>query len=149
LSRALKRIARLTGQGEQYGALPFRRSAEGVEVLLITSRESRRWTAPKGWPMKRRLPQEAAAIEALEEAGVSGVVEDTVIGVYSYAKRLRDGTTIRCRVQVFLLEVTDEHDTWPEAEQRERAWFSPQEAAARVSEPGLQAILSSLDARFS
>ena len=37
----------------QLAALPWRRTSGGdVEVLLITSRETRRWIIPKGWPMK-------------------------------------------------------------------------------------------------
>ncbi|HKT53105.1 MAG TPA: hypothetical protein VJP88_01535, partial [Caulobacteraceae bacterium] len=34
----------------QAAALPWRLTAEGkVEVLLVTSRETRRWVTPKGW----------------------------------------------------------------------------------------------------
>jgi hypothetical protein len=32
----------------QYGALPYRISTHGVEVMLITSRETKRWVIPKG-----------------------------------------------------------------------------------------------------
>ena len=45
----------------QYGALPYKVSAEdGVRVMLVTSRETKRWIIPKGWPMKDRKPYMAA-----------------------------------------------------------------------------------------
>eukprot|EP01041_Mallomonas_annulata_P039872 gene39872-biopygen31591 len=58
----------------QYAALPWRRRADGgVDVLLITSRDTRRWVIPKGWPIKMLKPGPSAAQEAFEEAGVLGV----------------------------------------------------------------------------
>ena len=57
----------------QVGALPFRLGRDGKpKILLVTSRESRRWVIPKGWPMKGRKPFQAAAREAYEEAGLRG-----------------------------------------------------------------------------
>ena len=43
--------------GTQYAALPFR-VAEGnaPQVMLITSRETRRWVIPKGWTIKGLKP---------------------------------------------------------------------------------------------
>jgi hypothetical protein len=39
---------------EQFGALCVRQGAVGgVKVLLITTRETRRWTIPKGWPISQ------------------------------------------------------------------------------------------------
>ena len=54
----------------QYGALPYRASkVRGVEVLLVTSRETKRWIIPKGWPIPGLSPSKSAAREAYEEAG--------------------------------------------------------------------------------
>ena len=61
--------------GIQYAALPYRIVRRRVEILLITSRDTRRWVIPKGWPMKGLKPQDAAAVEAAEEAGLIGEVE--------------------------------------------------------------------------
>src|ERR1700761_2252507 len=77
--------------GQQYAALPWRhRHGEELEILLATSRETRRWVIPKGWPMKNRKPHAAAAQEAFEEAGVSGRVMKRSIGRYNYVKRLKN-----------------------------------------------------------
>ena len=57
----------------QFAALPIRLDdSGGTEVMLITSRETRRWVIPKGWPMKGRTPGQAAMVEAFEEAGLEG-----------------------------------------------------------------------------
>src|SRR3954470_23354950 len=76
----------------QYAALPYRRRADGaMEILLVTSRETKRWVIPKGWPIKGRRPHVAAAREALEEAGLVGRVDKEPIGTYRYNKRLKNG----------------------------------------------------------
>jgi 8-oxo-dGTP pyrophosphatase MutT (NUDIX family) len=124
----------------QYGALPFRRGPS-LEVMLITSRESRRWVIPKGWPMKGKKPHAAAAREALEEAGVSGKIGKAPLGAYPYIKRLGNGAPLKVRVRVFPLEVMRERAAWPEMSQRERCWFSLEEAAEAVQEPELNAMI--------
>ena len=134
----------------QVAALPVKGKPGRYRVLLVTSRETRRWIIPKGWPMKGRKDHEAAAREALEEAGVTGRVRKHPVGAYTYEKRLSDGAE-NVSVMVYLLEVGKETRNWPEKDQRQREWVSASEAAERVNEPGLSAIirrleLSSLDA---
>lgn len=76
----------------QIAALPLTVGDDGnVRVLLLTSRETKRWVIPKGWPMKGRKPYEAAAQEALEEAGVIGHTKKNPIGSYVYFKRRDSG----------------------------------------------------------
>lgn len=131
----------------QYAALPWRRRADGsVEALLITSRESRRWVIPKGWPMRDVEPAPCAAQEAYEEAGVRGQTGRKKLGVYHYDKRLRSGRLQHVRVQVYSLEVAEEHADWPEASQREKKWTSPKEAAELVDEPELKTLLAKFKA---
>jgi hypothetical protein len=41
----------------QYGALPYRLTARSrPQFMLVTSRETRRWIIPKGWPKKGKSP---------------------------------------------------------------------------------------------
>lgn len=127
----------------QYGALPWRRTAEGqLQVLLITSRETRRWVIPKGNPIKNLKPGPSAAQEAFEEAGVRGAVRGKALGLYHYEKRLRSGRTQHVRVFVHALEVQEELEAWPEKAQRDREWVTPDEAAERVEERELKKLLS-------
>jgi len=58
----------------QYGALPWRHGPHGLEIMLITSRETKRWVIPKGWPMVGKKPHRVAEIEAFQEAGVKGII---------------------------------------------------------------------------
>src|SRR5437868_11388014 len=101
----------------QVAALPFRHQDGRAEVLLVTSRETRRWVIPKGWPMKGRKPHASAAREALEEAGLIGKVGKTPIGTYRYDKRLKGGEATPCAVEVFPLEVKSQRKHWPEQKQ--------------------------------
>jgi len=126
----------------QVGVLPIRRGRDGaVKVLLVTSRESRRWVIPKGWPMKGRKPFEAAAQEAYEEAGLRGSVGKRPLGYYLYEKRLKNLEAVTCQVKVFPLRVRKQLKHFPEEHQRELRWFTPAEAAEAVTEPGLAAII--------
>ncbi|MGI9168812.1 MAG: NUDIX hydrolase [Caulobacteraceae bacterium] len=117
----------------QFAALPYR-VAEGVEILVITSRETGRWVIPKGWPMKGRTPSEAAALEAIEEAGVTGEIAAKPLGSYPYVKYLKSGAGRPCKVKVFALRVTGQAEDWPEKGQRELRWLAWSEAAAAVQE---------------
>ncbi|HYE26971.1 MAG TPA: ATP-binding protein [Allosphingosinicella sp.] len=129
----------------QYGVIPVRPAADGgVEVLLITSRETRRWVVPRGNPVPGKRPVESAAQEAFEEAGVTGDVDPEPIGRYFYRKRRRNGALLPAEVQLFRMRVGEERDDWPEKGQRERRWFAPQEAAAAVAEGELAEMIRGL-----
>lgn len=128
----------------QVAALPLAIGDDGVKrVLLLTSRETKRWVIPKGWPMKGRKPCDAAAQEALEEAGVMGHAKKKPIGTYTYFKR-REAHFDLCRVDVYLLLVEKQRKTWREKHQRQAQWFTLDEAAELVQEPGLVALLRNL-----
>ncbi len=128
----------------QVAAIPIRRRATGaIEVLLVTSRETRRWVVPKGWPWRKVADSAAAAGEAWEEAGVRGHTRRKKIGSFGYLK-LSAGKTSKLRVHVYLLDVAETARTWPEAKERSRRWFSPIRAAELVAEPELKALLHDL-----
>ncbi|MDQ0353375.1 8-oxo-dGTP pyrophosphatase MutT (NUDIX family) [Rhodoplanes tepidamans] len=131
----------------QYAAVPYRRTEGGVtEVMLMTSRETRRWVIPKGWPIRGAKPHASAAREALEEAGLIGRAGPEAIGSYRYDKRLKSGVATRCKVDVFPLAVTGQRKRWREKGQRKLRWFTLAEAAKAVQEPGLRKLLRQLDA---
>jgi 8-oxo-dGTP pyrophosphatase MutT (NUDIX family) len=127
--------------GIQYAALPFRIEARQVQILLITSRGTQRWVIPKGWPMRGLKPQDAAATEAAEEAGIVGEVEDTPLGSYHYAKQLKAERSTDVQVIVFPFQVRFQADGWKEQGQRRLAWFRYQQAATLVAEPALRRLI--------
>jgi 8-oxo-dGTP pyrophosphatase MutT (NUDIX family) len=128
----------------QYAALPFRRAGRGIEVMLITSRDTGRWVIPKGWPAPSLAPGPSAAQEAMEESGLVGEVSAQPIGSYRYSKRLADGSAVECTVEVFTLAVEQQLPSWPEQAERRTRWFAPQDAADAVQEPELGAIIRNL-----
>jgi len=132
----------------QYGALPWR-LGEGVEILLASSRGTRRWVIPKGWPMKGRKPHAAGAQEALEEAGLVGKIAKKQCGSYHYYKRLANGAALLCRVEVFPLRVLRQRKNWLEKDQRVTAWFNYLDAAEHVAEPELKQLICDFGAQFS
>jgi 8-oxo-dGTP pyrophosphatase MutT (NUDIX family) len=100
----------------QYGALPYRYAKSGApEILLVTTRQTKRWIIPKGWPIKGLKPAKSAAREAYEEAGIRGSVKMKAIGIIAYEKRSdEDGITVPCDVRVFPLLVKRQSKAeWP------------------------------------
>ena len=129
----------------QYGAICWRKAAAGLDVLLITSRETGRWVIPKGWPIKGISAAATAAREAWEEAGAEGKLSDTCLGVFSYHKMMPEDQTIPCAVAIYGLRVEKLLRRYPEQRQRRRKWFAAREAAGLVAEPELSALLLALD----
>ena len=127
----------------QIAALPWRRRGDAVEILMITSRETKRWVIAKGNLMMDLSDSLAAAQEAYEEAGVQGDIGFKPFGQYPYNKRMKDGRLVPCMVDVYGLEVLIQLGSWPEAEQRERQWMSAADAAASVHEPELADLIRS------
>ena len=130
----------------QVAALPLRVvSKNRLEILMITSRETKRWVVPKGWPMEGRTDWQAAAEEALEEAGVTGSVLKKSVGSYRYTKIRKDQPDLPCDVSLFPMLVKEEMLRWKEMHERKRKWFSLSSAAKRVWEKELRSLLRNLD----
>ncbi|OYU47502.1 MAG: NUDIX hydrolase [Rhizobiales bacterium PAR1] len=135
-----------TGPRVQYAALPYRFDKNGqIEVLLITSRTTKRWIIPKGWPMGERAPHKVAAQEAFEEAGIEGRAAKKSIGAYNYDKLLSNGTSTPCRAEVFALKVEKQKSIWPERKQRKRRWLSLEEAANLISDTELAPLIRAFE----
>lgn len=130
------------GKRRQVAALPWRGEGEALRILLVSSRETRRWVIPKGWPMKGKTDFAAAAQEAYEEAGLDGVIAQQAIGEYEYLKRLKSGAARLVKVDVYPLRVAREHLNWPEKGQRTLRWMTPVEAALAVQEPELRDLIA-------
>lgn len=82
---------------------------------------------------------EVALQEAWEEAGLVGILHKEPVGSYVYEKY---GATHH--VVVFLLDVTDAADDWPERTIRQRNWLTPTQALVRIEDRGLREIIRSL-----
>ena len=124
----------------QFAALCYRIKDDKVQVCIVTSRRSKRWIVPKGWPMQGQTPMDAAATEAFEEAGVRGKIYPRPIGVFSYYK-VRSEDELPCMAVVYPLKVKKVLKRWPEERERERKWVSRKKAAALLDDAELSNIV--------
>ncbi|NKC30631.1 NUDIX hydrolase [Falsiroseomonas selenitidurans] len=138
---ALRSVRRPEDAPRQCAALPLTGSGDGLRVVMVTSRATRRWVIPKGWIEPGEAPHRSAAREAFEEAGILGETEPEPIGRFVYNKRKARGVLLLCEVLVFRLRVESVLPDWPERRERDRLLVPPEVAAAMVAEPELAALL--------
>lgn len=112
---------------KQSAVIPYIKREDGVEIVLVTSSSKSGWVFPKGVIERFLAPEVSAAKEALEEAGVLGVVETVPVCEYEYEKW--KGI---CKVKVYPLEVTKVLSRWDEMEKRDRKIVGFDEAVGMV-----------------
>jgi len=105
-------------------------------ICVVSSRSGKRWVVPKGCLEPGKTAGEIALQEAWEEAGLVGVLDTEPVGSYLYAK-----TGFTYYVTVFLMQVTEVLEEWPERDLRQRMWFTHRQALAQIEEPGLRDII--------
>ena len=128
----------------QFAALCYRIKDDKLQFCIVTSRRSKRWIVPKGWPIHGETPMDAAATEAFEEAGVRGKIYPRPIGVFSYYK-VRSQDELPCMAVVYPLKVKKILKRWPEDRERERKWVSRKKAAQMVDNPELSVIIQTFN----
>jgi len=123
----------------QAGAIPYRHDSNGrLEILLIRRIDKERWGIPKGLIDPGVSPRETARAEAIEEAGVAGVLSEQPVGFFSFNKKEWDAMV---HVTVFLLRVTEIQPEYPEQYRREREWFAFNTAVEVAGRKGLRELL--------
>jgi 8-oxo-dGTP pyrophosphatase MutT (NUDIX family) len=130
----------LTEAATQSAALPYRRRDGRVEVLLVTPRGGRGWIIPKGKIEAALGPCESARREAHEEGGVEGDIHPEPFDQYRHGGRPL--------VSVYLMDVTREMESWPEAHVRERRWAPLGEVPGLVADPGLLRVMRAAHLRL-
>ncbi len=124
----------------QSSVIPYRLRDGELEVLIVRSSKRKHWVVPKGIHEPGLTAQESAAKEALEEAGVEGLVEEAALGCYQYQKW---GAT--CTVDVYAMEV---RHVIPEADWQEsyrtRRWVSIEQGASLVRQAELASMIRAI-----
>jgi 8-oxo-dGTP pyrophosphatase MutT (NUDIX family) len=117
---------------EQVAAVCYRIGKTGVEFLLVQTRKGRRWTFPKGSTEPGLTHAQAAALEAFEEAGVHGRMEEAAFARYLSRKHsnARRFGSVEITVNVHLCEVTRLRA--PQEANRNPRWFSVEDTKARL-----------------
>jgi 8-oxo-dGTP pyrophosphatase MutT (NUDIX family) len=99
------------------------RAGGGLEFLLVRTRTGARWTFPKGGREPGETLAEAAAREAIEEAGAAGRVAGEALAQYRYRGDV---------VAAFLLVVED--DGLGAEPGRDPTWLGLEAAHSRLAE---------------
>jgi len=122
---------------EQVAAVCYRIRGTGVEFLLVRTRKGR-WTFPKGGAESGLTYAKAAALEAFEEAGVHGRIEEASFARYRRGRRAnvqanaQESATAGTVVHAYLCEVLRLGP--PQEFNRDRTWFSPEKAKSQLRE---------------
>ena len=129
---------------EQVAAICYRVRGSSIEFLLVQTRGGR-WTFPKGSAEPGLTHAQAAALEAFEEAGVHGRMEE--VSFTRYVRRKSGGpadpVTPEIAVNAHLCEVL-----WlgpPQESDRNPTWFTADKAKRRLRQdrtPGYGAELA-------
>jgi 8-oxo-dGTP pyrophosphatase MutT (NUDIX family) len=120
---------------EQVAAVCYRVRGGAIEFLLVQTRGSGRWTFPKGSAEAGLTHAQAAAIEAFEEAGVHGRIEEASFIRYAYRRQSGTASSVGSAakglaVSAHLCEVR--RLCTPKESNRNRTWFSVQETKKRL-----------------
>ncbi|OAY53371.1 nudix hydrolase 16, mitochondrial isoform X1 [Manihot esculenta] len=101
-----------------------------VEVLMINSTSGPGLLFPKGGWENDETVEEAAAREAIEEAGVRGDLMDFIGNYHFKSKTLQDECCPEglCKASMFALFVKEELQSWPEQSTRTRSWLTISQA---------------------
>lgn len=112
----------------QVAAICYRRRNSSIEFLLVNTNGGNKWTFPKGCTDTRLSHSQAAAREALEEAGAAGVIEPRHFHLYLHSKGVfwQPSGVQEFVVKAFLLEVTSTRQ--PGESMRNPTWFGAAEA---------------------
>ena len=126
----------------QSSVIPYRVRDGKPEILVIASSKQHHLVVPKGIKDPGLSPQESAAKEAMEEAGIEGEVADTALGSYTCEKW---GAT--CTVAVYPMKVTRviPEEEWEERH-RGREWVTPDMAASKLKQKELRPLVKKLEA---
>ncbi|XP_073007739.1 nudix hydrolase 12, mitochondrial-like [Typha latifolia] len=123
------------------GCIPYRLKENGdgeccdlldrLEVLMISRPNRDDLVFPKGGWEDDETVDQAACREALEEAGVRGIISKTSLGYWEFRSKSNQNSCSdegACKGYMFALEVTEELEYWPEQASHGRRWVSVREA---------------------
>src|SRR5882724_11762542 len=114
---------------EQVAAVCFRARSSGIEFLLVQTGKGR-WIFPKGGAEPGLTHAQAAALEAFEEAGVHGRMEEASFTRYVQRKRGKMRRLTELAVSAHLCEVL--RLVPPPELNRNPTWFSAEKAKRRL-----------------
>lgn len=132
-ARRLVRPRRQANQPrEEVAAVCYRINDSRLEFLLVQTRRGGRWIFPKGGVEQGLTRSQSAALEALEEAGVHGSIEEAPFTQYAAQERdvRKNPSGKDLTIAAYLCAVA--WLTTPHEAKRNPTWFSPEKAKKRL-----------------
>ncbi len=123
------------------GVVPFRFKDDILQILLIKTKNKKKWITPKGKIEKNMTPRASALKEAEEEGGIKGEIIGKKLGYYVLKK---GNDSENDRILMFSMRVNEELIDYKEKEIRERRWCSMEEVLTLVSNTKLKEIIQSI-----
>jgi 8-oxo-dGTP diphosphatase len=117
------------------GGVVYKKDETGYWFLLISVKDGKVWTLPKGLVEKGEKPENAALREIKEETGVSGRIETFLDKVELWFFQKENGETVRHHkiIYHYLVEYMEGDITQHDFEVNEVKWFRPEEALKNAS----------------
>ncbi|CAG8487173.1 11258_t:CDS:2 [Funneliformis caledonium] len=134
-----KQVYKKGGIRQVAGCVPINRKTG--KILLITRRKKGEgWVLPKGGWENDESKQEAAARETYEEAGARGRIT-SLIGVWKHHVIKKKTGLPKAEFNFFEMEVDKLEENWPEMNERDRQWFSYEEALKELIKPFMREVV--------
>lgn len=125
---------------KEIGAFAYQFDGRRVKVLLVTNRSASRWIMPKGKPERRLSDSEVALMEAYEEGGIVGDLNQTI---EPYQVKL-NGRRGKINLYIYCVAVEKLLQDWPESAKRRRALLTINTALRRIDRKPLRDCVRTL-----
>lgn len=102
---------------KRVAVIPVVKKKKKCKVFLVTSRDRQKWILPTGKHEKKMSDKKVAMLEAFEEAGVIGRIDNSfckLIEVSSPSGKKKRKT------KLYLIKVSKQLKRWPEKKERKR-----------------------------
>jgi 8-oxo-dGTP pyrophosphatase MutT (NUDIX family) len=123
----------------EIGALPYRIKKNRIELVLVKTRDGKRWILPKGHTEKRMSHADVAKMEAYEEAGVLGAIDKD-----NYAEVVMRRGIKRTKLRIYPLKSKKVLNSWPESDERERVVVQSDDALKMITDKPLRKCVKTL-----
>lgn len=119
---------------KRIAVIPIIKKKNKKQICLVTSRSKKNWILPTGKYERKHTHKRVAMLEAFEEAGLIGRLDNSFCETFTYKK---SGSGQKRHIKLFRMTVTKIHKKWPEKKQRKRELIPAKLLKSQVSDKQL------------
>ncbi len=119
---------------KQLGVLAYEYHRDRVWLVLVTNRKNTRWIFPKGQPEAALSDKKVAMMEAYEEAGILGEIDNSIKPVEVVVRTNRG----KVRLIVYPMRIRKLLNKYPESKLRKRQFLDSEKALRKLDRKPLQ-----------